>query len=269
MPDMSDTTIASSSDRFVRIERHDNGVVVLRLDRPKVNAISPELADHLFECVEELNADLPSAVVVYGGERMFAAGADIARFGGPAEARVIGAGLRRALDGLAGLPRVTIAAVTGFALGGGCELAMACDLRLMSDTAKFGQPEILLGIIPGAGGTQRLTRLVGLSRAKDIVLSGRQVAADEALRIGLADRVVPAADVLASALAWANEFAAGPVSVQALAKRAVNSGMDGALADGLTLEQDLFAEAFGTDDAKIGIKSFLENGPGKAQFTGR
>ena len=262
-------TESAAAERFVRIERQDNGVAVIRLDRPKVNAISPELTLHLLECVDELAADLPAAVVVYGGERMFAAGADIARFGGPDEARVIGGALRRSFDALAALPRVTIAAVTGFALGGGCELAMACDFRLAADTAKFGQPEILLGIIPGAGGTQRLARLVGPSRAKDIVLSGRQVTAEEALRIGLADRVVPAADVLSAALEWAAEFARGPVSVQALAKRAVDGGLDGSLAAGLTLEQDLFAASFGTDDAKIGIKSFLESGPGKAQFTGR
>lgn len=264
---MADTS--TPSERYVRIERHDNGVALLRLDRPKVNAISPELAQHLLECVDELLADLPGAVVVYGGERMFAAGADIARFGGADEARIIGGGLRRAFDALEALPRVSIAAVTGFALGGGCELAMACDLRMAADNAKFGQPEILLGIIPGAGGTQRLARLVGPSRAKDIVLSGRPVDAEEALRIGLADRVVPAADLLTSALAWAAEFAKGALTSQAFAKRAIDGGLDGALASGLTLEQDLFVASFRTDDAGIGIKSFLAQGAGKAEFTGR
>ena len=257
---------------FVRIENHGEGhtrVAVLRLDRPKVNAISPELTADLARCVHELAGDLPGAVIVYGGERIFAAGADIARFGGPAEAQVIGAALRRALDSLAALPRIVIAAVNGFALGGGCELALACDLRVAADNATFGQPEILLGIIPGGGGTQRLTRLVGSSRSKDIALSGRQVKAEEALRIGLADRVVPAAQVFDEALAWATEFARGPLKVQGMCKRAIDGGLDGSLAEGLTLEQELFVDAFGTADAVIGIKSFLEQGPGKAQFTGR
>ena len=257
---------------FVRIENHGEGatrVAVLRLDRPKVNAISPELTADLQRCVDELAADLPGAVVVYGGERIFAAGADIARFGGPDEARVIGTLLGRALDSLAALPRMVIAAVAGFALGGGCELSLACDLRIVADTATFGQPEILLGIIPGGGGTQRLTRLVGPSRAKDIMISGRQVKADEALRIGLADRVVPSASLLEEALAWAHEFAHGPLTVQGYCKRAIDAGLSGSLAEGLKIEQDQFVAAFGTADAKIGIASFLANGPGKAEFTGR
>ena len=257
---------------FVRVENHGEGptrVAVLRLDRPKVNAISPELTADLLQCVDALLTDLPGAVVVYGGERIFAAGADIARFGGPEDARVIGASLRRAFDGLAALPRMVIAAVTGFALGGGCELALACDVRVAADNATFGQPEILLGIIPGAGGTQRLARLVGVSRAKDIAMSGRQVKADEALRIGLADRVVPAADVLSEAMRWAGEFARGPLTVQGYCKRAIDSGLSGSLAEGLSIEQDNFVAAFRTEDASIGIKSFLENGPGKAAFTGR
>ena len=256
---------------FVRIENHGEGptrVAVIRLDRPKVNAISPELTDDLLACVDALLADLPGAVVVFGGERIFAAGADIARFGGPEDARVIGASLRRAFDGLAALPRMVIAAVNGFALGGGCELALACDVRVAADNATFGQPEILLGIIPGAGGTQRLARLVGVSRAKDIAMSGRQVNADEALRIGLADRVVPAGDVLAEALRWAEEFARGPLLVQGYCKRAIDAGLAGSLAEGLSIEQDMFVAAFRTQDAPIGIKSFLENGPGKAAFTG-
>jgi enoyl-CoA hydratase/carnithine racemase len=262
-------TDVHATDRLVYLEPSADGVVVIRLNRPKVNAINPELATALLECVDHLHTDLPGAVVIYGGERAFAAGADIARFGGPEEARIIGGGLRRAFDALAALPRATIAAVTGYALGGGCELAMSCDFRVAADNAKFGQPEILLGIIPGAGGTQRLARLVGPSRAKDICLSGRQVDAAEALQIGLANRVVAAADVLSASVAWAAEFARGPLTVQGFAKRAIDGGLDGSLAAGLTLEQDLFVASFGTADSQIGVKSFLENGPGKAAFTGK
>jgi enoyl-CoA hydratase/carnithine racemase len=162
-----------------------------------------------------------------------------------------------------------IAAVAGFALGGGCELALACDARIAADTATFGQPEILLGIIPGGGGTQRLTRLVGPSRAKDIILSGRQVKADEALRLGLADRVVPAADLYEAALTWAREFASGPLTVQGYAKRAIDAGLSGSLPEGLSLEQDMFVASFRTRDREIGIESFLTQGPGKASFTGQ
>jgi enoyl-CoA hydratase/carnithine racemase len=258
-----------STSRLVYLEQRDDGVAVIRLNRPKVNAISPELTADLHEVALYLHANLPGAVVVYGGERTFAAGADIARFGGPEEARVIGAALRSAFDCLAALPRVTIAAVSGYALGGGCELSMSCDFRMAADNATFGQPEILLGIIPGAGGTQRLARLVGVSRAKDIALSGRQVKAEEALRIGLADRVVPAAELLDSAIAWAAEFAAGPLMVQGYCKRAIDGGLDGSLAAGLTLEQDMFVASFRTEDSQIGVQSFLAVGPGKAKFTGR
>ena len=156
---------------------------------------------------EELTADPPGAVVVWGGERIFAAGAEISEFGGPEEAATIGGKFRAALDAVAAIPRATIAAVNGYALGGGCELALACDLRVAADNAKFGQPEILLGIIPGGGGTKRLARLVGPAHAKDMIFSGRQVAAEEALRIGLADRVVPAAEVFDTARAWAASLA--------------------------------------------------------------
>lgn len=264
----------ATADRipFVRVEWPDGpgprSVAVIRLDRPKVNAISPELTADLLACVDALAADLPGAVVVYGGERIFAAGADIARFGGPDEARLIGAQLRRTFDAVASLPRMVIAAVAGYALGGGCELALACDVRIAADNATFGQPEILLGIIPGGGGTQRLSRLVGPSRAKDIILSGRQVKTDEALRLGLIDRVVPAADLFDAALGWAREFAAGPLTVQGYAKRAIDAGLSGALPDGLALEQDMFVASFRTRDREIGIESFLAHGPGKATFTG-
>ena len=254
---------------FVSVDRRDDGVALVRLDRPKMNALSKALLEELADVARQLTVDPPGAVVVWGGERIFGAGAEISEFGGPDEARVIGGHFREALDGLAALPRMTIAAINGYALGGGCELALACDMRIAGEGAKLGQPEILLGIIPGGGGTQRLTRLVGPAKSKDITLTGRQVAADEALRIGLVDRVVPDGEVLDTALELAASLARGAVVAQGLAKRAIDEGLDLTLADGLSLEQELFAEVFDTDDAKIGVQSFLENGPGKANFTGR
>jgi enoyl-CoA hydratase/carnithine racemase len=239
------------------------------LDNPNVNALSRELLSQLEAAAGGLAADPPGAAVVTGGDRIFAAGADIAEFGGPEEARAVGGGFRRALDAVAAIPRCVIAAISGFALGGGCELALACDLRIASERAKFGQPEILLGIIPGGGGTQRLARLVGPAKAKDLVLTGRQVAADEALRIGLVDEVVPAHELHARALALAAELARGAVVAQEFAKRAIDRGLEGPLGSGLALEQDLFAEVFATEDARIGVASFLEHGPGKAAFVGR
>ena len=254
---------------FVTVDRRADGVAVVRLDRPKMNALSLALLDQLAATAADLSENPPGAVVIWGGDRIFAAGADIAEFGGPDEAGVIGGRFHHALDAVAAIPRATIAAVTGYALGGGCELALACDFRLIADTAKLGQPEVLLGIIPGGGGTQRLARLVGPARAKDIIFSGRQVGADEAIRIGLADRVVPAADVLDAAVAWAAELAAGAVLAQALAKRAIDGGLSTSLEAGLGIEQDAFVDVFRTDDATIGVQSFLKNGPGQATFTGR
>ena len=254
---------------FVHVETRDDGVAVLRLDRKPANALSRELLEELAAVARSLASDPPRAVVVTGGERIFAAGADIAEFGGPEEAAVVGGHFRDALDQVADIPRPVIAAVNGYALGGGCELALACDFRVAGDRAKFGQPEILLGIIPGGGGTQRLARLVGPARAKDIIFTGRQVDADEALRIGLVDRVVPASDTLDAALAWAGELARGPSVALALAKRAIDDGLDSTLAEGLDVEHDFFTEVFRTDDAKTGVASFLEHGPGKATFTGR
>jgi enoyl-CoA hydratase/carnithine racemase len=254
---------------FVTIDRRDDGVALVRLDRPKMNALSTELLAELAEVARQLTIDPPGAVVVWGGERIFAAGAEISEFGGPDEAREIGGRFREALDRLAAIPRATIAAINGYALGGGCELALACDFRVVADDAKLGQPEILLGIIPGGGGTQRLARLVGPSRAKDMILTGRQVAAEEALVWGLVDRVVPKAELLDDALEFAGALARGPLLAQASAKRAVDEGLEGTLEDGLSLEQELFADIFNTEDAVTGVKSFLEQGPGKASFSGR
>ncbi|MEZ5141719.1 MAG: enoyl-CoA hydratase-related protein [Acidimicrobiales bacterium] len=257
------------ADELVHLERRDDGVAVLTLDNPKVNALSRAVLEQLRDHVTDLQSDLPGAVVVTGGERIFAAGADIAQFGGPDEAGSYGALFLEAFNALAALPRVVIAAIAGYALGGGCELALACDIRIASEAAKLGQPEILLGIIPGGGGTQRLPRLVGPSAAKDLILTGRQVSAEEAMQIGLVDHVVVPEELHRVALERAAELAAGPVVAQGLAKQAIDQGLDGSLADGLVLEQQLFVDVFRTDDARLGVQSFLEHGPGKAAFTGR
>ena len=257
------------ADQFVRTERGDDGVAVLRLDRPPANALSMEVLSQLAEAARQLTADPPGAVVVTGGDRIFAAGADIAEFGGPDEAARIGGHFREAFDAVAAIPRMTIAAVARYALGGGCELALACDLRIAADNAVFGQPEILLGIIPGAGGTPRLARLLGPSRAKELVLTGRQVKADEALAMGLVNRVVPADSLQQEARALAAELAKGALAAQAVAKQAVDQSLDLSLAEAIDNEQQLFVHIFETEDARIGVKSFLENGPGKATFTGR
>jgi enoyl-CoA hydratase len=254
---------------FVTLERRADGVALVRLDRPKMNALNAELLDELEAVAKELTAEPPGAVVVWGGERIFAAGADISEFGGPDKAREVTGRFHRVLDALAAVPRATIAAINGYALGGGCELALACDFRVVADNAKLGQPEVLLGIVPGGGGTQRLPRLVGPSRAKDLLYSGRQVGAEEALRIGLVDRVVPAAEVLDTALAWAAELAQGAVLAQGFIKRAVDDGLDTTLADGNALEREVFVEVFRTEDAAVGVKSFLEHGPGQATFSAR
>jgi len=254
---------------LVHVERRDDGVAVVTLDNPKVNALSSALLGQLKAVADALHADPPGAVVITGGDRVFAAGADISEFGGPHEAAVIGGHFVATLDAIAAIPRMVIAAVSGVALGGGCEIALACDLRIASERARFGQPEILLGIIPGGGGTQRLARLVGVSRAKDIILTGRQVDAAEALRIGLVDELVAPEALHDRAIERAAELARGAVAAQALAKKAIDGGLDLALADGVQLEQESFVEVFRTEDSQIGVKSFLENGPGKAAFTGR
>jgi len=253
---------------LVLVDRRDDGVAVVTLNNPKVNALSREVLAELHDVAVALTDDPPGAVVVTGGERIFAAGADISQFGGPPEARDITAGFHRALDAVAAIPRFVVAAVSGYALGGGCELALACDYRIAGERAVFGQPEILLGIIPGGGGTQRLARLVGPSRAKELMLTGRQVKAEEALRIGLADELVATESLHERAFELAAEVARGAVQAQALTKRAVDEGLDGDLAGGLAIERALFEQVFHTDDSRIGVQSFLADGPGKATFTG-
>jgi enoyl-CoA hydratase/carnithine racemase len=230
-----------------------------------MNAINTQLQEELRAAAAELSADASvRAVVIYGGERVFAAGADVKEFAGQDHAEMMrdAARLTSALAAVARIPKPVIAAVTGYALGGGCELALTADFRVSADNAKWGQPEILLGIIPGAGGTQRLPRLIGPAKAKDLIYTGRFVDADEALELGLVDVIVPAAEVYSTALAMAAKFALA----LAAAKAAIDEGLDGSLDAGLRLESHLFASLFATADRSTGMASFIENGPGKAVF---
>ncbi|QMW65218.1 enoyl-CoA hydratase/isomerase family protein [Mumia sp. ZJ1417] len=256
---------------LVRLEVTD-GVGTIRLDRPKMNAISAQLQDELRECAEEATArDDVAAVVVYGGERVFAAGADIkemADLSFPAM-NVRAQALQASLNAVAAIPKPTVSAITGYALGGGCELALCTDVRFAADNAKLGQPEILLGIIPGAGGTQRLSRLVGPAKAKDLMFTGRQVDATEALAIGLVDRIVPAESVYEEALAWARQFVGAASLALRGIKEAVDRGLEVDLVTGLEIERHLFAALFATEDQATGMRSFVENGPGKATFEGK
>jgi enoyl-CoA hydratase len=258
------------TDDYVLCERDDHGVALVRLNRPPMNPLSQAMLAALRDVARNLASDASvKAVVVAGSEKAFAAGADIDEFGDQAQAAEIERGFRDAFDAVESIPRPVIAAMRGYALGGGIELAMACDLRVASEKARVGQPEILLGIIPGAGGTQRLTDLVGPARAKEMIWSGRQVRADEAHAIGLLDKVVPDDEVEHTALHWAAEFAKGAVVAMGLAKRVINGGRGVPLAAALDAETEAFVEVFGTDDARIGVESFREHGAGKAKFSGR
>jgi len=256
------------ADTFVTVERRPDNVALVTLDRPKANALSGAVLAQLHAAAVELTENPPGAVVLWGGRRIFAAGADIVELDGTGAAAV-GANFADALGALAAIPRATIAAVNGYALGGGLELALSCDFRVCAEDSRFGLPEVLLGVIPGGGGTQRLPRLIGSSRAKELIFTGRQVRAEEALSIGLVNRVVAPDDVLEAALTWAAELAAGAVVAQSLAKAAVDGGLETTLAQGLAVEQNAFVAVAGTEDAARGLASFRENGPGKATFVGR
>jgi len=256
---------------FVRLEV-DGGIGTIRLDRPPVNAQNKQVQDEIRAAADEAaqRADI-SAVIVYGGQKSFAGGADIKEMSELSYAEMAARAdrLSASFTAVAEIPKPTVAAVTGYALGGGLELALCCDRRVIGDNAKLGQPEILLGIIPGAGGTQRLARLVGPAKAKDLVFSGRYVLADEALTIGLADEVVAPDDVYSAARGWAGQLVNGPARALAAAKAAIDGGLNGDLASGLKLESHLFAALFATDDQTAGMRSFIENGPGKAKFSGK
>jgi len=256
---------------FVRLESVD-GIGTIRLDRPPVNALNDQVRDELATVASSAAADAEiRAVILYGGEKVFAAGADVKQM---AEANYAAMAdrsgrLQAALSLVAAIPKPVVAAITGYALGGGLELALAADFRVAGENARLGQPEILLGVIPGAGGTQRLPRLVGPARAKDIVFTGRMVRAAEALAMGLVDVVAPDESVYQAALDLVKRYVAGPALALRAAKQAIDHGLDVDLATGLEIERVQFAALFATEDQRSGMQSFIENGPGQATFTGR
>jgi len=250
----------------------EGGVGTIRLDRPPMNALNFEIQDALTVAAAEATARRDvSAVIIYGGEKVFAAGADIKEMQPMSYTDMVdrSAALQASFTAVARIPKPTVAAVTGYALGGGCELALTCDFRVAADNARLGQPEVLLGVIPGAGGTQRLSRLIGPARAKDIIFTGRFVSAEEALRIGLVDEVVAPEDVYAAARRRVERYVGGPAYAIRAAKEAIDRGLEVDLETGLEIERMQFAGVFATRDREIGMASFVEHGPGKAQFEGR
>ncbi len=256
---------------FVRVET-DQAIATIRLDRPPMNALNAQVQTEIAAAAAQVGEDQQvRAVVIYGGERVFAAGADIKEME-HASYTTMAADSRRLQDSFTAVARIgkpVVAAITGYALGGGLELALCADFRVAGESAKVGQPEILLGVIPGAGGTQRLPRLIGPARAKDIVFTGRFVGAAEALAIGLVDQVVPDAEVYQAARELVARYAHGPAVALRAAKQAIDEGLDADLDTGLEIERLHFAGLFATEDQRTGMRSFVENGPGKATFAGR
>jgi enoyl-CoA hydratase/carnithine racemase len=256
---------------FVRLEVAD-GVGTIRLDRPKMNALNVQVQEEIRTVAAEASErDDVKAVVVYGGEKVFAAGADIKEMADMSYTDMVrrSGALQSSFSAVARIPKPVIAAINGYALGGGCELTLCADVRYAAEDAVLGQPEILLGVIPGAGGTQRLSRLVGPSKAKDIIFTGRFVKATEALAIGLVDKVFPADQVYAEAVAWASRFRNAASYALRAAKETIDRGLETDLETGLEIERQQFAALFATEDRDIGMRSFVEDGPGKARFVGR
>ena len=248
---------------FVSLEVSE-GVAVVRLDRPPANAIDLQMGLELQEAFREAGgrADV-GAIVLTGGRKLFAAGADIKAMAtfGPQEIAPVVSALGDACDLLASLPKISIAAVNGYALGGGFELALAADLRYLATDAAVGQPEVNLGVIPGAGGTQRIVHLAGAGVARDLVYTGRIVAAEEAHRLRLAERVAEPDAVLETALADARRFAAGPRNALAAAKAAIDAAVFAPGSAGLEREKALFTALFGGAEQREGMAAFLEKRP--------
>ncbi|TDK50076.1 enoyl-CoA hydratase [Antarcticimicrobium luteum] len=239
----------------------DDHVALIKLNRPEaLNALNTQLLGELCEALEEADAnDKVRCVVITGSEKAFAAGADIKEMSEKSFVDVFTENLfANAIDCIAGIRKPIIAAVAGYALGGGCEVAMACDFIIAADTAKFGQPEINLGVIAGMGGTQRLTRAVGKSKAMDMNLTGRFMDAEEAERAGLVSRVVPAKKLLEEAMGAAQKIAEKSMPSTLAAKEAVNRSYEVTLAEGLLFERRVFHSMFATEDQKEGMGAFLE-----------
>jgi enoyl-CoA hydratase len=238
----------------------DDRVGTITLNRPQaLNALNSQVMDELTSAAAELDDDTGiGAIVITGSAKAFAAGADIKEMSALSFADVFGADFFAAWGKLAAVRTPTIAAVAGHALGGGCELAMMCDLLIAADTAKFGQPEIKLGVLPGMGGSQRLTRAIGKAKAMDLILTGRSIGAAEAERAGLVSRVVPADDLLTEAQAAATTIAGMSLSATKMAKEAVNRAFESTLAEGLLYERRLFHAAFATDDQTEGMAAFVD-----------
>lgn len=263
--------MSTSAMEFVRIEVAD-GVATIRLDRPPMNALNAQMQDELAAAAREVGERRDvAAAVIYGGEKVFAAGADVKEMAAMTHAEMAARSddLQGAFTAVAKIRKPVVAAITGFALGGGCELALCADYRVCADDARLGQPEILLGLIPGAGGTQRLPRLIGPARSKDLILTGRFVEADEALRIGLVDHLVPSAEVYVAARTFASQFVGGPAVALGAAKEAVDRGLEVDLDTGLELERRQFVGLFATQDSRIGMSAFIAKAGGKPRFEGR
>lgn len=253
---------------FVEVTR-EGAVALVRLDRPPVNALSEQVAGELHEAFTGCQDPEVRAVVVTG-QPHFAAGADIKGFKETFDSGGRETSASALLDAIAvldALAKPTIAAVHGYALGGGCELSLGCDFRYMAEDAKIGQPEVLLGLIPGAGGTQRLQRLVGFQRAKELVYTGRQVGAEEARAIGYADKVLATDEVLEVAMRDAAEWATKATRAIAEAKQALAAGWGVPLDQALAIEQQGFQASFATDDAVEGVNAFIDKR--EPDFTGR
>jgi len=255
----------------IELERQGSTAVVM-LERAPLNVLDTFMQDRLAEIAAHIaeNREIRS-VVLYGGERTFAAGADIKEMAAMSSAalRARPEGLQHGFNQIAALDVPVVAAITGYAFGGGCELALCADLRYAAHDAVFGLPEITLGIMPGCGGTQRLARLIGAARAKDLMLTGRRINAEEALQIGLIDRVIGPGQVFAEALRWATTFENGPARALAAIKRSVDRGADLPLPDALVLERGIFEDVFDSRDKVIGMAHFLDKKHGPAGFTGR